>query len=96
MALNRAVAVGFARGPEAGLAAIDALAAEPQLDNYAYLPSARADFLRRLGRTEEARSAYRAALDRTANAIEAEFLRERLDELGPSPTPVGADRRDGS
>ena len=96
VALNRAVAVGFARGPEAGLAAIDALAAEPQLDNYAYLPSARADFLRRLGRTEEARSAYRAALDRTANAIEAEFLRERLDELGPSPTPVGDDRRDGS
>ena len=41
--LNRAVALGFANGPEAGLAAIDALANEPQLAGYHYLPAARAD-----------------------------------------------------
>ena len=51
VALNRAVAVGFASGPEAGLRAVDALADEPQLAGYSYLASSRADFLRRLGRT---------------------------------------------
>ncbi len=50
VALNRAVAVGFADGPQAGLAALDELAAEPQLAGYAYLSAARADLLRRLDR----------------------------------------------
>ena len=59
VALNRAVAVGLAEGPEAGLAALDALAAEPLLATYSYLASARADFLRRLGRTDEARARLR-------------------------------------
>ena len=62
VALNRAVAVGFACGAGAGLAALDELADEPQLAGYAYLPAARADFLRRLGRVAEARQAYAAAL----------------------------------
>src|SRR3712207_4755430 len=62
VALNRAVAVGFARGAAAGLAALDALAAEPQLAGYGYLPAARADLLRRLGRLDEARDAYAEAL----------------------------------
>src|SRR6476469_5827129 len=52
VALNRAVAVGFACGAEAGLAALDALAGEKQLAGYGYLPAARADFLRRLGRVD--------------------------------------------
>ena len=82
VALNRAVAVGFADGPEAGLAALDLLTDEPQLAAYAYLPSARAGLLARLGRDDEAAAAYRRALDLTDNAVEREFLRARLDELG--------------
>ena len=83
VALNRAVAVGFARGASAGLAAVDALAAEPQLAGYGYLPAARADFLRRLGRPDEARLAYEEALLLTENAVERQFLAGRLGELGP-------------
>lgn len=82
VALNRAVAVGFADGPDAGLAALDALAAEPLLAGYGYLPAARADFLRRLGRFAEARGAYEEALLFTDNAVERGFLRDRLAQLG--------------
>ncbi len=82
VALNRAVALGLARGPEAGLAALEALAAEPQLAGYGYLAAARADFLRRLGRTAEARVAYEEALLLTENAVERDFLAGRLAELG--------------
>jgi RNA polymerase sigma-70 factor (ECF subfamily) len=78
VALNRAVAVGFARGPDAGLAALDELAAEPQLATYAYLPASRADFLRRLGRVDEARLAYEEALALTDNEVERRFLIERM------------------
>lgn len=81
VALNRAVAVGFADGPGAGLAALDMLAVEPQLAGYGYLPAARADFLRRLGRFAEARDAYEEALRLTDNAVERSFLRDRLREL---------------
>jgi RNA polymerase sigma-70 factor (ECF subfamily) len=82
VALNRAVAVGFARGPAAGLAELDALAAEPQLAGYGYLAAARADFLRRAGRAGEARTAYEEALVLTANEVERRFLTGRLAELG--------------
>jgi RNA polymerase sigma factor (sigma-70 family) len=81
VALNRAVALGLARGPEAGLVALDALAAEPQLAGYSYLAAARADFLRRLDRTAEARAAYREALALTGNAVERDFLAGRLAQL---------------
>ena len=74
---------GFARGPAAGLAALDALRAEPQLAGYGYLPAARADLLRRLGRTGEAREAYAEALLLTGNTVEQEFLARRLRELDP-------------
>jgi len=84
VALNRAVAVGFAEGPGAGLKALDELAGEPQLASYAYLPSARADFLKRLGRIDEAGAAYAEALALTDNAVEREFLRARLDDTGPA------------
>ena len=91
VALNRAVAVGFAEGPEVGLKALDELADDPQLASYAYLPSARADLLRRLGRSDEARAAYRTALGLTDNSVEREFLQARLDEWGgtdrPDPPP---------
>jgi RNA polymerase sigma-70 factor (ECF subfamily) len=82
VALNRAVAVGFAEGADAGLAALDALGGEPQLAGYGYLPAARADFLRRLGRVEEARDAYTEALLLTANTVERRFLADRLREVG--------------
>lgn len=81
VALNRAVAVGFASGPAAGLAALDELAAEPQLAAYGYLASARAEFLRRLGRNDEARTAFQEALLLTENDVEREFLAERLASL---------------
>lgn len=82
VALNRAVAVGFAAGPAAGLAALDALAGEPQLAGYSYLPAARADFLRRLGRFEDARIGYEEALLLTENTVEQQFLARRLTQLG--------------
>ena len=82
VALNRAVAVGFAAGPAAGLAALDELGASPELAGYGYLAASRADFLRRLDRAEEARLAYSEALLLTGNDVEREFLAARLDELG--------------
>jgi predicted RNA polymerase sigma factor len=82
VALNRAVALGLADGPDAGLEALDALAAEPQLAGYGYLAAVRADFLRRLGRTAEARSFYEEALLLTENTIERDVLATRLQQLG--------------
>jgi RNA polymerase sigma-70 factor, ECF subfamily len=79
--LNRAVAVAMASGPDVGLRLVDAVASTGQLDEYPYLHAARADLLRRLGRTEEAADAYRRAHDLTANVAEREFLEGRLAEL---------------
>lgn len=81
VALNRAVAVGFAHGPAAGLDALDPLTTEPQLAGYAYLAGARAEFLARLGRTHDARTAYEEALLLTENTIERDYLTHRLDQL---------------
>ena len=81
VALNRAVAVGMADGPAAGLAAVDGLQDEPQLVGYSYTSAARADFLRRLGRHDEARTSYEEALLLTENDVERDFLQRRLDEL---------------
>lgn len=81
VALNRAVAVGFADGPAAGLDALDALTTEPQLAGYGYLAAARAEFLARLGRTHDARTAYEEALLLTENTIERDYLTHRLDRL---------------
>jgi RNA polymerase sigma-70 factor (ECF subfamily) len=81
VALNRAVAVGFAVGPETGLAELDQLAAEPVLAGYGYLPAARAEFLLRLGRVDDARLAFSEALLLTENDVERAFLAERLAAL---------------
>jgi RNA polymerase sigma-70 factor, ECF subfamily len=78
--LNRAVAVAMRDGPQAGLAALDALNASA-LRGYHLLPAARADLLRRLGRTTEAATAYRAALELAANERERTFLHRRLADL---------------
>ncbi len=83
VALNRAAALGLVHGPTAGLAALDALADEPQLAGYAYLPAARADFLTRLGRIDQARQAYTEALLLTENSVERDFLTTRLAQLNP-------------
>ena len=73
IALNRAVAVAMARGPEAGLALADEQAAA--LDAYHLLHATRADLLRRLGRVDEARAAYERALELAAVPAERAFLR---------------------
>jgi RNA polymerase sigma factor (sigma-70 family) len=75
--LNRAVAVGMARGPEAGLALVDALRAEPSLEQYHFLPSVRGDLLARLGRYDEARTEFERAAALTRNARERELLAGR-------------------
>jgi RNA polymerase sigma factor (sigma-70 family) len=86
VALNRAVAVGFASGAAAGLAELDALTSEPQLASYHYLPAARAEQLRRLGRYTEARQAYTEALFLTENSVERAFLENRLQAIPPLST----------
>ena len=75
--LNRAVAVGLADGPAAGLAALEAIDAAA-LREYHLLPAARADFLRRLGRSAEAATEYRQALALADNTRERRFLAARL------------------
>ncbi|MCP9339989.1 RNA polymerase sigma factor [Stutzerimonas xanthomarina] len=79
--LNRAVALAMRDGAEVGLAAIDRLLARGELRDYHLLHSARADFCRRLGRLDEAREAYRAALGLAQLEPEKRFLQQRLDEL---------------
>jgi len=81
VALNRAIAVSMADGPRVALAEVEALERDERLAGYRYLPAAKADMLRRLGRTHEAAAAYRAALALTDNAAEREFLERRLREL---------------
>ncbi|MEP7011782.1 MAG: RNA polymerase sigma factor [Acidobacteriota bacterium] len=78
--LNRAVAVAMAEGPEAGLALLDRLEANGDLADYHLLPAARADLLRRLGRTSEAAEAYRRALTLARLEPERRFLAGRLAE----------------
>jgi RNA polymerase sigma factor (sigma-70 family) len=75
--LNRAVAVAMASGPAAGLELVDALSAEPSLKSYHLLPSVRGDFLKKLGRLDEARSEFERAAELTRNARERELLLDR-------------------
>jgi predicted RNA polymerase sigma factor len=82
--LNRAVAVGMAEGPAAGLALVDELADEPALADYYLLPSARADLLARSGRNAEARAEFERAARLTGNARERAVLLARAAALGNS------------
>jgi len=79
--LNRAVAVGMADGPAAGLALVDALAATGALAGYHLLPATRADLLRRLDRPSEAADEYRVALGQVTNEAERTYLARRLATL---------------
>jgi RNA polymerase sigma-70 factor (ECF subfamily) len=81
VALNRAVAHAMAEGPEVGLADIETLERDSALAGYRYLPAAKADLLRRLGRVDEAAQSYRAALELTEGAVERDFLQARLASL---------------
>jgi RNA polymerase sigma factor (sigma-70 family) len=87
--LNRAVAVGMAFGPEAGLEIVEALTSEPSLEGYHLLPAVRADFLTKLGRVEEAR----AELDRAASLTRNERERKLLLERAASAGAARVDRR---
>ncbi len=79
--LNRAVAVAMRDGPETGLALIHSIDARGDLKDFHLLHAARADFCRRLGRTEEARIAYQQALDLAKQDPERRFLSRRMAEL---------------
>jgi len=75
--LNRAVALGMASGPAAGLELVDALASEPSLMDYHLLPSIRGDLLAKLGRAAEARAEFQRAAGLTRNARERKLLLDR-------------------
>jgi RNA polymerase sigma-70 factor, ECF subfamily len=79
--LNRAVAIGMAFGPAAGLQLVDALAQEPALAVYHLLPSVRADLLQRLGRVPEARAELARAAELAENAAARELLERRAAAL---------------
>lgn len=78
--LNRAVAIGMAAGPAAGLALIDGIAARGELDGYHLLEAARAELLVRDGRREEAGRSYRLAIEQCRNPVERAYLSRRLAE----------------
>jgi RNA polymerase sigma-70 factor, ECF subfamily len=79
--LNHAVAVGMAEGPEAGLALVESVAAAGKLAGYYLLAATQADFLRRLGRREEAAVAYAEALEMASTDAERRYLGRRLAEV---------------
>jgi len=80
IALNRAVAVAMAAGPEAGLRALEGVERLGELATYPYLQAVKADLLRRAGRRSEARAAYQRAAGLTRNAAERAYLERRRRE----------------
>ena len=84
--LNRAVAVGMAFGPAAGLELVDALTAERSLENYHLLPSVRGDLLKKLSRLDEARAEFERAASLTRNARERQLLLERAQACAVGST----------
>jgi RNA polymerase sigma-70 factor (ECF subfamily) len=78
VALNRAIALGMAEGVERGLAALAALATDPKLDAYPFLPAAQGEFHRRAGRLNAARACFDRALTLARTPAEARFLEARI------------------
>jgi RNA polymerase sigma-70 factor (ECF subfamily) len=78
VALNRAIAVGMARGAEAGLVELAAIPEREKLRDYPFLPAAEGEFLRRAGRVAEARSYFEQALALARNPAEARFLERKI------------------
>jgi RNA polymerase sigma-70 factor, ECF subfamily len=85
--LNRAVALGMADGPAAGLELVDELTTEPSLKTYHLLPSVRGDLLVKLGRHTEARAEFERAAALTHNARERELLLRRAADCARAATP---------
>lgn len=85
--LNRAVAVGMVRGPQAGLDLVDSLAADPVLRTYHLLPSVRGDLLSKVDRRAEARLEFERAAQLTRNTAERDFLTRRAAQLGDAMPP---------
>jgi RNA polymerase sigma factor (sigma-70 family) len=83
VALNHAVAVGMAHGPHDAIRLLDDLATEPALADYHLLPSVRGEFLRRLGRVEDAKREFERAASMTDNSRERDLLLERAHTLTP-------------
>lgn len=93
--LNRAVAVGMAFGPAAGLEIVDDLLGAKALQDYQWLPSVRGDLLAKLGRDDEARREFARAAALTHNARERTLLLERAQALGGNPALDSAGSLDG-
>jgi RNA polymerase sigma-70 factor (ECF subfamily) len=85
--LNRAVAVAMAYGPAAGLEVVERLTDEPSLKTYHLLPSVRGDFLKKLGRFDEARAEFERAATLTRNARERELLLDRAQACSSGSAP---------
>jgi len=81
VALNHAAAVAMSEGPERGLSLVESVGTSGKLENYSLYHAARADLLRRLGRSDAAKSAYSRALELTTNEIERQYLKKRLREV---------------
>ena len=86
--LNRAVAVGMAEGPAAGLEVVDTLTDDPVLKAYHLLPSVRGDLLAKLGRYDEARAEFERAATMTGNAREQALLAERAAACARGEAPA--------
>jgi RNA polymerase sigma-70 factor, ECF subfamily len=87
--LNRAVAIAMRDGPASGLTRIDALLARDELTDHHLAHAARADLLRRLGRSDDAKAAYERALALTRHEPERRFIAGRLKELSSSGRSIG-------
>ena len=83
--LNRAVAVGMAEGPQAGLDVLEAVAGAPALSAYHHLPAVRGDLLQKLGRLAEARQAFEAAAHLATNGRERALMQRRAAALSGEP-----------
>ncbi|MET0951058.1 MAG: RNA polymerase sigma factor [Pseudomonas sp.] len=83
--LNRAVAIAMLRGPQAGLALINALLGREELRDYHLAWSAKADLCRRAGHLDEARLAYRMAIEKSRQSVDRQFLEGRLHALESQP-----------
>jgi predicted RNA polymerase sigma factor len=93
--LNRAVALGMARGPEAALPLVDALLDEPALRSYHLLPSVRGDLLAKLGRSEEARAELERAASLSENVTVRALLVQRASTLGRDGDGAAREGTDG-
>ncbi len=91
--LNRAVALGMAFGPAAGLAVVDELVGAPELGDYHLLPSVRGDLLRRMGRLDEARAEFLRAAALARNRRERELLLQRAAACADSPPQLAGSSR---